>query len=90
MFCASNFFLIPNPPPCINMGVSPNFFKITTSSIRSCNSAESKRTLPPHLMTIFSFEYFLIYFSTSRVEGPFFGQNSFILLSKFSLALIII
>jgi hypothetical protein len=34
IFNLSNFFFMPNPPPCINMGVKPSFFKIATSSIK--------------------------------------------------------
>ena len=61
----------------------------SSTSIKLSNKIGSKRTRPPHLITIFSFEYFFTYFSTSCVEGPFFGQNFLIFVSKFSAASII-
>ena len=57
--------------------------------IKCLNNSGSRRTRPPHLITIFSLEYFFIYFSISLIAGPSFGQISFILLSKFSAGSII-
>ena len=38
---------------------------IVTSLIKFLKRSGSKRTRPPHLITIFSFEYFFTYFSIS-------------------------
>ena len=39
IFNSSSFFLIPNPPPCTNKGVNPNFFRIAISSIKLLNKS---------------------------------------------------
>ena len=57
-------------------------FNIDISLMKISNNSLSTKTLPPHLMTMYSSLYFSKYFLTSLIEGPSDGR---ILLNSSSL-----
>ena len=62
------------PPPCTMTGMKPNLFNMAISSMNILNNLSSTKTLPPHLMTMYSSLYFSKYCLTSEIEGPLSGS----------------
>ena len=62
------------PPPWTTTADKPSLFITEISSMNWSNKFFSRRTDPPHFITIMSLEYLLIYFFTSSMDGPFLGS----------------
>ena len=62
-----NLLLILFPPPWTIIGIKPSLFNTDISLIKISNRFLSTKTLPPHLMTIYSSLYFSKYLLTSSI-----------------------